>query len=61
MKRENDDGNFSWRAWNSPQRLGKKRGSQKKNQDYPDHSIAKIGQNTQKSHGDLKRFAVTHT
>ena len=34
-------------------------GNQRKNRDYPDYSIAEIGQNTQKSPGDLRRLAVT--
>ena len=29
--------------------------------DYPDNSIIKIGQNTEKSPGDLRRLAVTQT
>ena len=33
----------------------------RKNRDYPDRSIFKIGWNTEKSSGDLKRLAVTQT
>ena len=33
----------------------------RKKRDHLDHSIAKIGQNTEKSPGDLKRLAVTQT
>ena len=29
--------------------------------DHPNHSIIKIGQNTEKSPGDVKRLAVTQT
>ena len=29
--------------------------------DYPDYSIIKIGQNTEKNLGDLRRLAVTQT
>ena len=29
------------------------------NQDYPDHSIVKIGYYIQKSQGDQRKFAVT--
>ena len=36
-------------------RLGKKRGSG----DQPSYSIVKIGQNTEKSPGDLRSLAVT--
>ena len=32
-----------------------------KKRDYPDYSIADIGQNTPKSPGDLKRLGVTQT
>ena len=50
------------RAWNSPQRLTKVTeifGNQKKNRDYRDHSIAKIGLNTQKNSRDLRPLALT--
>ena len=63
MEHEGDgDANRSWCAWNSPQKFGKKPGgfrNQRKNRDHTDHSIAKIGRNTEKSPGDLKRLAVT--
>ena len=38
-------------------RLGKKRTSG----DHPKYSIVDIGQNTEKSPGDLKKFVVTQT
>ena len=31
------------------------------NRDYPDYSIVEIGQNTEKSSGDLRKLAVTQT
>ena len=34
---------------------------QRKNQDHPKHITAKISYNTEKSPGDLRRFAVTQT
>ena len=57
------DTNWSWRTWNSPQRFGK--GAEgienhKKDLDHTAHSI-KIGKNTRKSLGDLRRFGVTQT
>ena len=33
--------------------------NQRTSGDHPDYSIIKIDQNTEKSSGDLKRFAVT--
>ena len=46
-----------FKAWERGLRVGNRR----TNQDYPDYSIVKIGQNTQESPGDLKRLAVTQT
>ena len=34
-------------------------GNQRQNRDYIDHSSIEIGQNTEKSLGDLKRLAAT--
>ena len=53
-----DDGdtNYNWRTWNEVKRFGKGAGSignQRMNRDHPNYSIVKIGQNTQKSPGDL--------
>ena len=36
-------------------------GNQRINQDHPDYSIMKIGQNTKKSPGDLRRLTVIQT
>ena len=33
-------------------------GNQRRNQDHTNHNIVKIGLNTQKSPGDLRRLAV---
>ena len=47
--------------WKSFQRLRKKTGisrNQRKNQEHPSLSIVKLGLNTQKSPGDLRRFAL---
>ena len=52
----------NWRAWNGRQRLGKQAKrveNQRTNRDHPNYSINQIGQNIEKSRGDLKRLAVT--
>ena len=49
---------------NNPQRLGKRAGrvgNRKMSGDHPNYSIVKIGLNTQKTPGDLRRLAVTQT
>ena len=43
----------SWCDWNGLQRI-RRIGNQRKNRDYTDYSIFGIGQNTQKSPGDLQ-------
>ena len=53
------DTNYNWNTWNSPQEFLKGAG-RVKNQDHPNYSI-EISQNTEKSPGDLRRFAVTQT
>ena len=63
MEHDGDgDTNCYWSVLNGPQRLGKKigvSGNQWKIRDHTDHSIVKIGQNTAKSPGNLRRLAVT--
>ena len=65
MEHETDsDTNCSWCTWNNPRTIGKGTGrlrNKKTNKHHPDHSIAKIGQNTEKSPGDLRKIAVTQT
>ena len=54
----------NWCAWNSPQRLEKKKLEeleQRKNRDHPYHSFIKIGENTRKIPEEQRRFAVTKT
>ena len=56
------DTNCSWCSWNGLQRIEKGTGgveNQRKNRDYPDHSIVKIGQNAEKCPGDMRKLAVT--
>ena len=36
-------------------------GNKRTNRDHPNYDIVKIGQNTDKSPGDLRRLAVTQT
>ena len=58
------DTNCNWCASNSSQKLGKeagKVGNWRTSQDHPNYWIDKIGQNTEKSPGDLKRLAVIQT
>ena len=50
--------------WYSHQRIGKgtrRTGNKNMSGDHPNDSIVKIGQNTEKSPGDLRRLAVTQT
>ena len=58
MEHENDGDNYcNCCAWNGPQRMGKgigRLGNWRTNRDHPDDSIVKIGQNTEKSPGDLR-------
>ena len=65
MEHEGDDEtNCSWCTWNNPQRIGKgtgKFGNKRKSRDHPDYSITKIAQNTKKSPGNLRKFAVNQT
>ena len=53
-----DDTN--WCTWSNPQGLAKRAERIRTvSQDFPNNSTDKIDQNTEKSLGDLKRFAVT--
>ena len=63
MEHEGDgDTNCNWRTWNYLQRIGK--GTSRLRYlrtsiNYPDYSITKTGQNTEKSPGDVRKLAVT--
>ena len=64
MEHESDgDSNCNWRARYSPQFIitGTGRLENKTCGDHPNCSITKIGQNTEKSPGDLRRFTVIQT
>ena len=61
-RRENDsDTNCTWHTQYSHQRLIKELGNKKTSEDHPNYCIVEIGQNTEESPGDLRRFAVTQT
>ena len=60
----NGDTICNWCTRNGPQRLGKGTGclgNQSRNRDLSNYGIIEIGQNTEKSPGNLKRLAVTQT
>ena len=56
------DTHCNWQARNNPQGIGRgtgKLGNKKTKGDHPDNSIIIIGQNTEKSPGDLRRLEET--
>ena len=56
--------NCNWCVWNSNYRITKGaggHGSWQTSVDHPNDSIIENGQNTEKSHGDLRRLAVTQS
>ena len=60
------DGNTNYIrcSWNGPPRLGKEAkrvGNRKMNRDHPSYSMTKIGQNTEKSPGNVRGLAITQT
>ena len=65
MEYEGDyDTYCNWCTGNDPQRLGIGAGrvrNQSTSRDHPNYSIVEIGQNTEKSIGELRRLAVTQT
>ena len=65
MEHEDDSAtDYNWCTWNNPQRIGKRTGrlgNKRTNRDHPEYSIIKIGQNTEKSPGDLRKLAVIQT
>ena len=62
MEYEGDsDTDCNWCTWNNPQRISKgtgRFGNKRTSGDYPNYTDIKIGLNTEKSPGHLKRFAV---
>ena len=65
VEHENDGyTNCNWCSWYSHQRISKKtrgNGNKRTSGDNPNYSIVEIGQNTEKSPGDLRRLVVTET
>ena len=58
----NSNTNYNWCTRNNLQRLGKgagRVGNWRMSQDHPNYSIVKIGQNIEKSPGELRKHAVT--
>ena len=55
--------NCDWYSWFSYQRIGTATGGlgKKARGDHPEYRINKISQKTEKSPGDLRKFAVTQT
>ena len=59
-----DDINWNWLAQYDPQKLGKGVETNWKSEidwNHPNNSSTKIGQNTEKSSGNLGRLAITQT
>ena len=65
MEHEGDgDTSCGWCTWNDPQRIGRETGrfgNKRTSGDRPEYSIIKIGQESEKSPGELRRLAVTQT
>ncbi len=65
VEHESDDcTNCDWCFWHNNKRIIKRPGgfgSWRMSEEYPNYSIAKNGQNPEKSPGDLRRLAVTQT
>ena len=58
------DINWNWSTWNNSQNISKgtrRLRNERISRDHPDYSAIMIGKNTEKSPGDLRRFAVTQT
>ena len=59
-----DDTYCKWCVRNNPERFDKGTGSLRKlrtSKDLPDYSIIKIGENSEKGPGDMRRHVVTQT
>ena len=65
MEHESDDDtNCNWCARHSHQRIGigiSGIGNKRMNEGPPNYSFIKVGQNTEKSPGDLRKFVITQT
>ena len=65
IEHENDgDTSCYWCTWNNPEKIGEgtpKRRNKRKSGNYPDYSIIKIGQNSEKGPWDFRRLAGFQT
>ena len=65
MEHKSDgDTNSNWCTWYNPERIDNETGglgNKRTSGDHPNNRIVKIGKNTEKSPGDLRRLAVTQT
>ena len=65
MDHESDvDMNCNWCAQNCPQSFGEmsgRGGNWRTSRDHSNYSIFKVGQNTEKSHGDLSKLSIIQT
>ena len=60
----NGSSSYNWRTRYGHQMINTRTGglgNKRTSGDHPNYSIIKIGQNTEKSPGDLRRLAVTQT
>ena len=56
--------NYNLCSWYSHQRINKVMGGvgqRRTSENHPNYCITEIGENIEKTHGDLRRFAVTQT
>ena len=62
VERESDgDTNYNWCSWYRYERIDTETegfGNMRTSGDHPEYSIVEIGQNTEKSLGDLRKLAV---
>ena len=64
MKHESDGDIYNWCARNGLQKFGQRSGTagnRRRSREHPNYIIVKIGQNNEKSRGDLRRLVVTQT
>ena len=65
MEHESDaDTNYDWWGWNDPQIFCKEAGrvgDRRTSSDIPNYSIVKVGTNSEKSPGDMRKVAVSRT
>ena len=57
--KDDDDTNCNWYTQNNSQKIGKGTGRFRSQRRSGDYNIIKIGQNTEKSPGDLRTLGIT--